>query len=535
MNKYIALLQKLEKTIGGLKFAVCIILTFTTCMIVGTFVESFYGTDFANRLIYKSLPFMILQYCLFLSITMAALLRLPPKNRLYGFYVTHLGLILTLIGSFVTYYSGIDGNVTLVPNSPSRFLTLPQKTLYITNKSNGKEISYRLPYNAFTTNIDIQFENIKLKKFLPSSINELKWVKEKLPTSTLQRYRHSSRYLISNDNVSQDFLVSLHPENLEFESSIKLGPLSIHYMPKDLIHCFNKTKKSGYIIWNDQSGKCSIPEDRGVEVQKTSTGKKFILFEENGKRYAFFPELSPWPIDAALKINSNSQIRIFNQQMFLDSPNLFLFGKGVAFFEDDKWVTKNFTNKKIELPWMNFKLELLKHNETLVPKNIPQFTLPIQDNGQVIRGEQMAVLIEVDGKEYWVKTNSPVSIQSSGQKFNIELGNRVLKLPYEFNLTKFKMDTNPGTRDPSSYESFVDLFDSNGRSSHHIYMNYPLKYDGFTFYQASYFPTKTGAHGSVLSVNFDPGRWIKYLGAILLVFGTIWHFYINKKKTKKVI
>ncbi len=62
-------------------------------------------------------------------------------------------------------------------------------------------------------------------------------------------------------------------------------------------------------------------------------------------------------------------------------------------------------------------------------------------------------------------------------------------------------------------------------------MNHPLKYDHLTFYQASYFETEKG-HGSVLSVNYDPGRWIKYLGSLLLVFGAIWHFAFIKRKEK---
>ena len=58
-----------------------------------------------------------------------------------------------------------------------------------------------------------------------------------------------------------------------------------------------------------------------------------------------------------------------------------------------------------------------------------------------------------------------------------------------------------------------------------------LKYDGLTFYQASYFEApKTPT--ALLSVNLDPGRPIKYLGSLLLVLGAIWHFYLRRKKTK---
>ena len=45
-------LSNIERTLGGLKFAVILILIFSIMMIVGTFFESWYGTDFANRVIY---------------------------------------------------------------------------------------------------------------------------------------------------------------------------------------------------------------------------------------------------------------------------------------------------------------------------------------------------------------------------------------------------------------------------------------------------------------------------------------------------
>src|SRR5690606_14436862 len=93
------------------------------------------------------------------------------------------------------------------------------------------------------------------------------------------------------------------------------------------------------------------------------------------------------------------------------------------------------------------------------------------------------------------------------------------------------------TNNPASYESFVTVFDGRnpeqGTSSHHVYMNNPLKYDGFTFYQSSYFPVGDNAFASVFSVNFDPGRPLKYFGSLLLVFGSIWHYIIRRKKGTK--
>ena len=60
-----------ERTIGSLKFAVIIMILFTLGMTIGTFLESYYGTDFANRMIYKTFWFMGIQFFMFLSIVFA--------------------------------------------------------------------------------------------------------------------------------------------------------------------------------------------------------------------------------------------------------------------------------------------------------------------------------------------------------------------------------------------------------------------------------------------------------------------------------
>ena len=159
--------KKFEKTIGSLKFAVIIISCFTLSMIIGTFLESYYGTDFANRMIYKTFWFMGIQFFMFLSIVFAATLRLPPKKRLYGFYTIHSGLIIIGIGSLITYVSGIDGSIFLSPNEPNRNIILSRDVLKITYPNDGKQYTYILPFNAFSTKMNIELDQLTFTKFIP--------------------------------------------------------------------------------------------------------------------------------------------------------------------------------------------------------------------------------------------------------------------------------------------------------------------------------------------------------------------------------
>ena len=94
MEKIFDIYKKIEAILSNVKFAVVIISLFTVALIYGTFMESYHGTDYANRLVYKAWWFMLIQLGMFLSIFMATVVRLPLKKRLYGFYVIHAGLIV---------------------------------------------------------------------------------------------------------------------------------------------------------------------------------------------------------------------------------------------------------------------------------------------------------------------------------------------------------------------------------------------------------------------------------------------------------
>ncbi len=519
--------KKIEKTLGGLKFAVVIILCFALYLIIGTFQESYHGAEYANRLIYKSLPFMFLQLLMFLSILFATTLRLPLKKHLYGFYVLHLGLLTIFVGSFVTYKAGVDGNLTLMPNTPTREIEMSNFEFNIYFEDENKKYTLPLPYNSSETKIDKQLRNINVKKFLPFASEETEWVENKTEVNSI-----STQYKLYNDRFAEKFFLSMHPDS-DYETTLKLGLLSLHYMPPNMAPCFASSPKSEMIIWDAKNEICETPEQLGATLQTASTKNKFLVIKKDNEFVSFFPDLSPLPIDKDKKVIENSPYRIFSLKLFKEKPHLFLFGSSLAYYDsnDEKW-SYTIIDKDIELPWMGFKINTLKHSQTHYPKIIPKYITPIQDGGKIIAGNNKAVLLTINNTDIWVTDNKPIKIMEKDKSIVFSLENTKVKLPYEIVLDKFKMDTDPGTNNPASYESFVSLFDGKKTQNHHVFMNNPMKYNNFTFYQASYFPVQN-TYGSVFSVNYDPGRPIKYFGSLLLILGSIWHFVFRNRKRKK--
>ncbi len=528
MSKYFTW-KNIEHSLGGLKFAVIIISIFTIFMVIGTFIESYSGAEFANRLIYKSPVFMIIQFFMAISVILAAYTRLPAKKRLYGFYTIHTSLVIILAGSFITWYSGIDGSITLPPKTPSNRLALPGDILEIQYPSQGKIVKRHLPNAALSTNINDSYQNIELLTYLPYSNETLKWIKPQLVNN---RYS-SGKYKIFSPMASEEVVLSLHPEVTDFPSSTSLGPLNIHYLPSALGDCFRKSD-SKFIIWNKDKYICSTPKDHGVNVQKLSSGKIFFAIKEDNKVLSFFPEYSPYPVSniKSMQINRDSPLLVFNKNFFTKKPHLLIFGESVAFYSDNRWFFEKLNkNKSINLPWMGFELSMTDFYKNMIPKYIPEYTIPIEKDGKRIRGANRAILIKIKDKKHWVTDSKPLSIMINDNLINILLKQNEKYLPFQLTLDKFLMKTDPGTSRPASYESFITLFDKKDQK-HHIYMNNPLDYRSFTFYQASYSQDESGAYTSTLSVNFDPGRSIKYFGSFMLVLGTIWHFYLTNKRKR---
>ncbi len=529
-------LKKIERILGGPKFAVVIIILFSLFMIVGTFLESYSGADFANRLIYKNWPFILIQACMFTSICFAAFLRLPPKKRLYGFYTIHTGLICVGLGALITYICGIDGSIFLPTNEATRTVLLNGDLLKVHFQTEEKTLSYKLPYRPFAGTINAQSQNFSLGRYYPFAEQVFTWQKsqEDYPN---QLARHSSRYLLESVNATEEFTLSVHPEKKSFKSSLQLGPLKVYYLPDGLAPCFAKPSSSGHILWNEHSNQCFAPEEKGATSSQTKSGKRFFVLKDGQKVLTFFPDLSPWPMNEEMNVNQESSWRTFSKNLFKGGPTLFLFGQALSYYEKDEgtWTVKHFDGGPIALPWMDFTVTLLEHSKDAVPALLPTpTTLPIQKNGQFIKGELRALEIFMGEKKFWVTNRRPLTLLLNGKEVVFSLQKEALTLPYELVLSRFKMDKDPGTNNPASYESFVSLFTEKGLKRAHVFMNNPLKHENMSFYQASYSQDERGNYASTLSVNIDQGRPLKYLGSLFVVLGAIIHFRPQVQRGRKI-
>ena len=127
----------------------------------------------------------------------------------------------------------------------------------------------------------------------------------------------------------------------------------------------------------------------------------------------------------------------------------------------------------------------------------------------------------------WGGQNSPWTVRMDDRDYVIDFHKRRWPLPFTVTLNKFTRKTHARTSMPSAFVSEVTRTEDGTEQQVRISMNEPMRYGGYTFYQAS-FGSIPGPQGeelfSVLAVARNPAdRWPIYACAIITA-GLILHF-----------
>lgn len=99
--------------------------------------------------------------------------------------------------------------------------------------------------------------------------------------------------------------------------------------------------------------------------------------------------------------------------------------------------------------------------------------------------------------------------------------------PFYLELLDFKHEKYPGTEVAKNFASEVRIINDNTQTDRNvlIYMNHPLRYEGYTFYQGSF--SRENKDMSILQVVKNPVRLIPYVGVWLTSVGLVLHFCIQ--------
>lgn len=554
---------------ASLKLAVILLVALAIILAIATFYESIYDTKTAQYLVYRSPLFALFLGLLGVNLSASALIRYPWKKSQAGFVITHVGIIIILIGSLATMFKGIDGTMALEEGEASSKVTIDQPVLYFGrdlttiseiaaeyrwNRPVPGKTTYRYPLDdgSLVAVIDNYYHHAQADPvYLPDP--------EGLPAIELR---------LSNANVDQTLWLSTA------DGKVALGPaeLELYRLPdEEAVRSFLKPAQqlgrgSLQILVEDEPMVIDLdrltpdkphPLDRagaqvrlirylphavveGGELQSRSDepinpAVEVEILNDHGRQtwllFSALPELNT-------RIGSQGkplELRILYHRP--EKPQDRTMEIGLA--EGGKLYYRLDGERSGELPantpvntgWMDLKVERLNFLEKGRKEKIFREVFPKKGAEDKAPGPAIRLTLEGSSQKepMWLQRGDIRRLpDGNGKEVIIGYGYKTVPLDFEVKLKEFRIGYDPGTQTAASYESDVIV----DEQEHTIAMNTPLERGGVKVFQASFAETPDGKNISVFSVADDPGIELKYFGSIMLVFGIIIQFYFKPRKTR---
>ena len=573
--------------LGSLKLAVVLIVVLAVVLAWATIVESTRGREYAQWYIYHSRWFSGLLGILALNIFAATVNRFPWGRKRIGFLITHAGLLVLLAGAILTYEHGIEGQVGFMEGDTADSMTLLDRSLLrATRREPGNEGSVSTEFLFQPGPVDWpagkklalgEMSGIAMQvlKFYRHARAEEDWVED--PSG---RGSPALRFELAGPDgrpLREEWLVAD-----QFGSQMFIGPVKFEFQrlpTQSMLDDFLNPPAD-----MDREGVLSMHYEGRMErvLVSKNLGKKVPL--ANGKVQVeiaeYLPNAAPGkagkfltrgqePANPLLELRvtapgSDQPIRqiAFAKFPFLnfdgvhgqDCPVKFVYHHpamtpdfGVEFFQapdgkihcrvghggryESRGVVTRRQPIEVAGQFSVSVTDVLNHAR----REVSFYPLALGPGEQRTAEPAALVRVSAGGKteEIWLQRNHPefgqTKIQTPQGPIEVRFGNETMPLGFSLRLIRFQRGLNPGRMGNASFSSRVRLIDSQQGIDEErvISMNEPLTHGRYTFYQSSFQELDEGKSASILSVAYDPGRFLKYVGSLMICVGIAVMFYVR--------
>ncbi len=571
--------------LGSLKLAVLLIVVLAFVLAWATVVESTKGREYAQWYVYHSRWFSALLGILALNVFAATVNRFPWGRRRIGFLITHAGLLVLLAGAIITYEYGIEGQVGFEEGQTADSMTLLDRSLLKATRRDpvgGGSVSTEFLFQPGPVDWpagkrlalgQMGGVAVEVLRFYRHARAEEDWVED--PSG---RGSPALRFELAGPDgrpVREEWLVAD-----DFGSQMFVGPVKFEFqrlpsesMLEDFLNPPTDMGRDGVLSmhYEGRMERVEVGKNLGRKIP-VGGGKMLVEIAE------YLPNAAPGSAGKfvsrgqepanpllELRVTSPGNDRRIRQIAFAKFPFLNFDGVHgqncpVKFVYHHPAMTPDFGVEFFQAPDGKIHCRVGQHGkyESLgaVSRGQPidvagQFTVSIADVLSHARreisfspldlgaGEQRvaepAVLARVsaDGttEEIWLQRNHPEfgrsRIRTQQGTVEVRFENESLPLGFSLQLIRFERGLNPGRMGDASFSSRVRLIDSRQQIDEErvISMNAPLTHGRYTFYQSSFQELGEGKSASILSVAYDPGRFLKYFGSLMICAGIAVMFY----------
>ena len=120
--------RQLWRWLAATETAIALMITLAVVLALATVFEGVWGPSAGRQYIYHSWWFVLLISLLGINVFASLLARFPWRRHQAGFVMTHVGLLVLIIGAAQSLVGGIEGRVSLTEGDMSDRIWLTQPT-----------------------------------------------------------------------------------------------------------------------------------------------------------------------------------------------------------------------------------------------------------------------------------------------------------------------------------------------------------------------------------------------------------------------
>ena len=569
--------SRVFRFLGSLQLAIPLLLIVAAAVAWGTIVESKYNAEMAKIVVYQADWFSWLMSLLWLNIFCATVLRYPFKKHHTGFVITHIGLLLLLAGGVFTTAYGIDGSLAVTEGQDESLVSLPQLVFGVApdNSMNYQTVEIRRSLSEtsrFEGHNEVLGHIARLERYIPfAQVNNTYRSADlsedvalgfilKSPFFNVSEFLHSSQVPSKQMGPALFELKKGSPSGQKITAKPANKPIQkiglgeafqvlnaqtgevVHQLPIAQLKKAGRLKFRGIEVELKKAFRSAavagggLSENEGskpnpaLELNVTIDGKShrevvfarfpdFSLSREPAQEYKFryavnenaMAEVESESGPPAIGDGSGHRVRFYFDEKQTDQAQLELEKQGKVVLRQPIR-----PGETVQTPWMGMQVTLT----SLIPRAVPVNEVTPTEPRQREEIPPGALLVAPKGasEPVWLAEGEAREVSVNGRGYSFYFGRKMFRLPFSVKLLKFYKKDYPGTETPMSFESDVSL--NREILVRKISMNEPLDMQGYTLYQSSYQLNPNGGPAvSIFSVNYDPGRRLKYFGSLILCIG----------------
>jgi hypothetical protein len=576
--------RKLVRPIGSLWLGGVLLVTLAVAMGCATVYEAEHGRQAALVRFYQSWWFIGLLALTGVNILASLINRWPTVRNMGGFYVSHVGLLIVLIGAWVSSLFGINGQVRIQEGGTAENFVVPGGTLTAVAMGppqQSAEVVLDSPAFRKLDPVDhprapelaIGDLRVEVAQFLPDAVLTTQvlgdgktfdpavqillqeaqdqfpiWLFAGEPTS-LGRLGMSLK--VVEDATTWQELLAVDPDDAEEglgTIKLEIAEQEYEFALEDCQDAAVPVGDTGYQMQVveylprarvGEGGLTNAPNgpfNPAVRVQITDPeGEQSVQ-----PAFARVPDFAMMHGgQQAVRVNfvSNEQGSGSDSLELLWGPEQQLAVRFAA-AQGKPVVHVGPFDQPIETPWPGVQFKVGQKFPTARRQTVAQIQRPPREMPTPV----LQLQLTENGNSgapptlEWLEKFEPKTLQVAGKAYRFRYVNHIKPLGFRLRVQDFEMGTYPGTSRPRSFTSYISIEDDEGSIplERVVSMNKPVSHGGYTLFQSSYEMGRGNMpDATVLSVASDPGQTVVFVGYVTTFLGMGWGLAFRMRQQRR--